>query len=166
MEGFVKTTGISGILIPLAGKRSEGSELSSRAESRLFKETIKGLFIHLMKRFKILYVYMLSCSDGTYYTGVTNDLERRLIEHKCGYNKNSYTYTRRPLQLIYYEMFNDFNSAIEWETKIKKWSAKKKQALAASDWKKLKEASECKNETSHKLYNDKLLCDRSRLRST
>jgi len=103
-----------------------------------------------MKRFKILYVYILSCSVGTYYTGVTNDLERRLVEHKCGYNKDSYTFSRRPLQLVYYEMLNNYMSAIEWETKIKKWSGKKKRALANSGWNRLKKESECKNETSHK----------------
>jgi putative endonuclease len=106
---------------------------------------------------KYLYVYILKCNDGTYYTGVTNDIDRRLIEHSQGINKDAYTYSRRPVQLVFNERFTDFNLALEWETRIKKWSAKKKEALINSDWKKLKEEAECKNETSHK--------NRSRLRS-
>lgn len=106
-----------------------------------------------MTRFKILYVYMLFCADGTYYTGVTNDLERRLREHETGYNKDSYTYSRRPFKLVYYEMFNNYLHAIDWETKIKKWSHKKKEALANSDWKRLEKESECKNSTSHKMLS-------------
>lgn len=88
------------------------------------------------------------CSDGTYYTGVTNNIERRLVEHNQGLSKESYTYSRRPVQILFAEQFTDFNLAIEWETRIKKWSAKKKQALINGDWKKLKEEAVCKNETS------------------
>jgi len=105
-----------------------------------------------MKRFKILYVYMLSCADGTYYTGIRNNLERRLKEHETGYNKDSYTYGRRPVELVYCEMFNNYLVAINCETKIKKWSGKKKTALVNLDWKRLRVESECKNSTSHKLY--------------
>lgn len=46
--------------------------------------------------------------------------------------------------------------AIEWETKIKKWSVKKKEALINSDWKKLVEEAKCKNESSHEIFNLKL----------
>lgn len=95
---------------------------------------------------------MLSCADGTYYTGITNNLERRLKEHETGYTKDSYTYSRRPVKLVYYEMFNNYLLAIDWETKLKKWSSKKKKALVNSDWRRLKKESECKNSTSHKLY--------------
>lgn len=95
---------------------------------------------------------MLRCSDKTFYTGVTNNLERRLKEHKVGYDKNSYTYYRRPVELVYYEMFSNYLLAIEWETRIKKWSSKKKAALINSDWKSLRIESECRNSTSHKLY--------------
>jgi putative endonuclease len=105
-----------------------------------------------MPPFKILYVYILFCADGTYYTGVTNNLDRRLRQHETGYNKDSYTYNRRPVQLVYYEMFNNYLQAIDWETRIKKWSSKKKEALANSDWNRLRKESECKNSTSHKQY--------------
>lgn len=98
---------------------------------------------------KYLYVYILKCKDGTYYTGVTNNIEKRLIQHNEGIDEESYTFSRRPVQLAYCELFTNYNLAIEWETRIKKWSSKKKEALINSDWKKLVEESKCKNETSH-----------------
>lgn len=98
---------------------------------------------------KYLYVYILKCNDGTYYTGVTNNIEKRLIQHNEGIDEESYTFSRRPVQLAYCELFTNYNLAIEWETRIKKWSSKKKDALINSDWKKLVEESKCKNETSH-----------------
>ena len=104
---------------------------------------------------KYLYVYIIKCNDGSYYTGVTNNLEKRLIEHNDGIHKESYTYFRRPVELAFCELFSNYNLAIEWETRIKKWSAKKKEALINSDWKKLIEEAKCKNETSHKIYNSK-----------
>ena len=104
---------------------------------------------------KYLYVYILKCSDGTYYTGVTNNVEKRVTEHNIGNDKESYTYSRRPVELAFCELFTDYNLAIEWETRIKKWSVKKKEALIYSDWKKLVEEARCKNETSHEIYNSK-----------
>jgi len=98
---------------------------------------------------RYLYVYILQCSDELYYTGVTNDLDQRLIEHNSGIDKDSFTYSRRPVKLKFYEHFSDFDLAIEWETRIKKWSRKKKEALINSDWESLKDESRCKNFTSH-----------------
>ena len=103
-----------------------------------------------MEKFKLLYVYILKCVDGTYYTGITNNLERRFIEHSEGSSKDCYTFSRGPLKLVYYEMFSDYNLAIQWEKRIKKWSQKKKEALIESDWINLQHASVCKNESSHK----------------
>jgi putative endonuclease len=105
-----------------------------------------------MKPVKYLYVYILKCADGTYYTGITNNPERRLLQHNKGTNKNAYTYSRVPVEMKYSEQFTDFNLAIEWEKKIKKWSQAKKEALINSDWQKIKKEAECKNETSHKNY--------------
>jgi putative endonuclease len=64
---------------------------------------------------KYMYVYILECTDGTYYTGVTNDLERRLNEHTMGIDPESYTFQRRPLVLKHYEYFTDPEQAIMWE---------------------------------------------------
>ena len=89
----------------------------------------------------MIYLYILKCNDGTYYTGVTNNLEKRIEEHNLGINKEAYTYTRRPVVLVWQELFNDFNLAFEWETRIKKWSVKKKEALINNDFDSLKPLS-------------------------
>ena len=65
------------------------------------------------------FVYILECSDKSYYTGFTNDLNRRLIEHKSILNKNSYTSKRMPIYLVFHETFNDVLQAIYFEKKIK-----------------------------------------------
>ncbi len=102
-----------------------------------------------MKTVKFLYVYILHCSDNSFYTGITNNPERRFKQHLLGINKESYTYSRRPIELVYCELFTDFNIALEWEARIKKWSRAKKEALIAGNWKKLSELAACKNVTSH-----------------
>jgi len=87
---------------------------------------------------KTYYVYILECSDGTYYTGGTNDIERRFSEHVNSINPESYTSKRIPVRLVWYTDTNDINFAIEKEKQIKKWSKAKKEALINSDWEKLK----------------------------
>jgi len=86
---------------------------------------------------KLSFVYILKCSDGTYYTGVTSNLGKRLIEHKLGVHPNSYTFGRRPLQLVFYCEFTDMKIAIEKEKQIKKWSQAKKKALINDDFAEL-----------------------------
>jgi putative endonuclease len=102
---------------------------------------------------KYLYVYILKCSDGTYYTGITNNPERRIEEHNTGLNKTSYTFSRRPVEMVYNERFPDFELAIKWEKRIKDWSRKKKEALINENWDRLKIESECKNDTSYKNHS-------------
>ncbi|MES2515286.1 MAG: GIY-YIG nuclease family protein [Bacteroidota bacterium] len=92
---------------------------------------------------------MLKCSDSTYYTGITNNPERRLIQHQQRLKKDSYTSSRLPVELVYFELFADFNLAIAWEKKIKNWSRVKKEALITQNWNKLKDGAICRNETSH-----------------
>ena len=106
-----------------------------------------------MEPLKYLYVYILKCADGSYYTGITNNPEKRLEEHNTGINKECYTYTKRPVEMVYHERFTDYNLAIAWEKKIKTWSRKKKEALIHAEWDTLKNAAACKNKTSHKNYN-------------
>ena len=86
---------------------------------------------------KSYFVYILKCSDNSYYTGFTNNLERRLQEHHSGKNKNCYTFNKRPLKLVWFETFNDVLNAIAIEKKIKGWSRIKKEALIQEDWDKL-----------------------------
>ena len=101
---------------------------------------------------KSSFVYILLCADGTYYTGVTSNLEKRLVEHKSGKNIGSYVSKRLPIKLVYYEHFMDINQAIEWEKRIKKWSQKKKESLINDNWERLKELSRCQNESSHENF--------------
>jgi putative endonuclease len=76
-------------------------------------------------RGKFLYVYILKCSDNSYYIGVTNNPERRLSEHVPGTNPTAYAFSRRPLERVYpSEGFSDFNAAIALEKQLKKWSRK------------------------------------------
>jgi putative endonuclease len=87
------------------------------------------------------YVYIVQCSDGFYYTGVTNDVNRRLAEHDEGVNPGCFTYKRRPVTLKYYEYFSDILLAIQREKQLKKWSRAKKEALFNENYEVLKELS-------------------------
>ncbi|MHC0442682.1 GIY-YIG nuclease family protein [Flavobacterium sp. 3-210] len=106
---------------------------------------------------KLYYVYILKCSDNSYYTGFTNNIERRLNEHNYGLNLECYTFTKRPLELVFYAEFNDVNQAITFEKQVKGWSRKKKEAIIKDKWEDLKKLSECLNESSHKNFNKKEL---------
>jgi putative endonuclease len=86
---------------------------------------------------KTYFVYILKCSDNSYYTGFTNDLERRLGEHHSGKNKDCYTFDKRPIELMWFETFNDVLNAIAIEKQIKGWSRRKKETLISQDWDKL-----------------------------
>jgi len=83
---------------------------------------------------KTYYVYLLLCADGSYYTGVTNDVHRRFEEHDSGVNPKSYTYSRRPVELVWYKSFKYIDKAIAFEKQIKGWSRKKKIALINGEW--------------------------------
>ena len=85
------------------------------------------------------YVYMVRCSDGSYYIGVTNDYEKRIAEHNDGTDPESYTFKRRPVTLVYLSDFSEVHQAISWEKQIKRWSRKKKEALIRGDYEALPE---------------------------
>lgn len=82
-------------------------------------------------------MYILKCSDSTYYTGVTSNLYQRIFQHETGLYPNCYTVSRRPLELVFYCEFTDINLAFEIEKKIKKWSRTKKEALINEEYEKL-----------------------------
>ena len=96
---------------------------------------------------KTYFVYILECTNKYLYIEITNNIERRVQEHSEGFNKNCYTYKRRPVELIFKQEFNDVNQAIYFEKRIKKWSRKKKLALANDDFDLLQILSECRNVT-------------------
>lgn len=85
------------------------------------------------------YVYILKCSDSSYYTGSTDDISRRLYEHISSGNTKSYTYRRRPVQLIWCDEYPTKYEALTHEHQIKSWSRKKKEALIKNDWQGLHE---------------------------
>jgi len=74
------------------------------------------------------YMYILKCSDGTYYTGSTNDLEKRLWQHQNG-EGSEYTKKRRPVELVYFEEYDRIDYAFYREQQVKDWNRKKKEAL-------------------------------------
>ncbi len=86
-------------------------------------------------------VYILKCSDGSYYVGVTNDIESRLVQHQEGKNRKAYTYSRRPVKLVFEEHFRDINQAITFEKQVKGWRREKKEALIRREWDKLPKLS-------------------------
>ena len=73
------------------------------------------------------FVYIVECSDKNYYTGVTNNIERRIWEHNNEENASGYTFKRRPVILKYCLRFQDITQAIAWENKLKVGREKRKK---------------------------------------
>ena len=84
------------------------------------------------------FVYILRCSDSSFYTGVTRrSLEDRINEHNSGMI-NGYTKSRLPVTLVFHEEFERLNDAVAMERRIKGWSRRKKAALIDGNFKALK----------------------------
>ena len=83
-------------------------------------------------RCNMAYMYILKCSDNSYYTGSTKNLEQRLWQHKNAQGAN-YTKVRLPLELVYTEYYERIDEAFAREKQIQKWSRKKKEALINGD---------------------------------
>lgn len=77
------------------------------------------------------FVYMAECADGTLYTGISTDVERRMAEHNAGTGAK-YTRTRRPVRAVYVEEAADRSAASRREFEIKRLTRKEKEALVAS----------------------------------
>ena len=80
------------------------------------------------------YVYILKCADGSYYTGSTSDLSKRFWEHQEGVSPFAYTFSRRPVELIWSEEVATYHEALTHERQIKGWSRAKKEALIRGDF--------------------------------
>lgn len=81
-----------------------------------------------------VYVYMLRCADGSYYVGSTRkSLDDRIGEHNAGAYRG-YTFTRRPVALLWSQAFPNAVDAIACERELKGWSRAKKEALVRGDW--------------------------------
>ncbi len=80
------------------------------------------------------FVYILRCSDGSFYVGMTSTLERRVEEHQAGTDPTAYTWRRRPVELLWAEAFANEHEAFVRERQIKGWSRAKKAALVKGAW--------------------------------
>jgi putative endonuclease len=88
------------------------------------------------------FVYMLRCSDDSFYVGSAtgDDLTRRIAEHQTGAYPG-YTYTRRPVRLVWSEHFDRITDAIAVERQLKGWSRAKKEALIKGDGTRVQQLS-------------------------
>lgn len=86
------------------------------------------------------YMYILECADGSYYTGSTKDLEKRLDQHQNGDGAN-HTKKRLPVKLVYFEEYSRIDWAFYREKQVQKWRRKKKEALINGEHHKLPELS-------------------------
>ncbi|NLG33041.1 MAG: GIY-YIG nuclease family protein [Syntrophomonadaceae bacterium] len=77
------------------------------------------------------YVYILKCRDGSYYTGYTTDLYRRVEEHNQG-TASKYTRGRLPVECVYFEFTHTVSEALKRENSIKKLSRSQKDRLVQS----------------------------------
>jgi putative endonuclease len=93
------------------------------------------------------WIYILRCSDDSYYCGSTSNLELRINEH-IFHKYSGYTSARLPIDLVFSQEFGDINDAIRAERQIKGWNRKKKEALIKGDFDLLHELSKCKNVSS------------------
>lgn len=92
----------------------------------------------------MFYVYILQCNDGSFYTGHTDDLDKRLAQHTQAYFNNCYTAKRLPVVLVYQGKFETRDRARIVEKQVKGWSRKKKQALINDDWNEIARLSKAK----------------------
>ncbi|HAT1976088.1 TPA: GIY-YIG nuclease family protein [Legionella pneumophila] len=93
----------------------------------------------------MFWVYILQCSDKSYYTGQTDNLEKRLTQHQDKMIPGCYTSTRLPIQLKFSQEFMSREEALRAERQIKGWSRRKKEALINGDWQALSDYSKRKN---------------------
>jgi predicted GIY-YIG superfamily endonuclease len=86
------------------------------------------------------WLYLLRCTDGSYYTGHTDNLEQRIAQHEAG-TFEGYTATRRPLLLMYSQEFSSREEALAAEMQVKRWNRAKKEALVRGDFDGLRKAA-------------------------
>jgi putative endonuclease len=97
-----------------------------RAVKKIVKRIVHKKRIFLRKA--QFHVYMLECSDGSFYTGYTNDLEKRVILHNKG-GGSKYVRTRRPARLVYCKQYRYYKLAITEERRLKRLSRPQKETM-------------------------------------
>ena len=83
----------------------------------------------------LFWMYMLRCSDGSFYVGHTDNLSSRIAAHERGAVASCYTFTRRPVAVVFAQDFATREEALAMERRVKGWSRAKKLALIDRDWK-------------------------------
>jgi putative endonuclease len=86
------------------------------------------------------WIYIVRCSDNSYYTGHTDNLEQRIAQHQAG-EVTGYTSKRRPVELVFAQDCATREEALRAEIQIKGWSRKKKEAMMRNDWKEVQRIS-------------------------
>jgi putative endonuclease len=94
------------------------------------------------------YMYILECSDGSYYTGSTKNLEKRLWEHE-NFQGANYTRKKHPSRLVYVEEYPRIDEAFYREKQVQGWSHAKKKALIEKKPHSLHELAICKNKSHY-----------------
>jgi putative endonuclease len=97
------------------------------------------------------YTYILECSDGSYYTGSTVDLDKRMVQHQESKGAN-HTKKRLPVKLIYVEEYDSIARAFYREKQIQGWNRAKKEALIEGKFRDLLGLAECKNGSHYKFF--------------
>ena len=97
--------------------------------------------LSVMKNF---FVYILKCSDGSYYVGHTDNIEHRISEHQLG-RSSGYTSKRLPVYVAYVATFSSRIEALSAERQIKKWTRAKKEAFINGCWDQLITLAKCRN---------------------
>lgn len=92
----------------------------------------------------MFHCYMLRCADGSYYVGHTDNIDQRVAQHQAGWVKG-YTFTRRPVDLVWNDRFQTRHDAKAAERQIKGWGRPKKEALIAGDWDRISELAKSKS---------------------
>ena len=92
----------------------------------------------------MFYVYILQCNDGSFYTGHTDDLDKRLAQHAQAFFNNCYTAERLPVVLVFQGGFDTRERALIVERQVRGWNRKKKQALINDDWSEIIRLSKAK----------------------
>jgi predicted GIY-YIG superfamily endonuclease len=93
------------------------------------------------------WAYLLHCDGGYFYVGHTDDLERRFNEHQSGAYRG-YTFSRRPVKLVWSQEFQTRDDAKAAEAQLKGWSRAKKLALIRGDWDRISALASAKKQGS------------------
>jgi len=96
-----------------------------------------------------LNLYIVKCAELSYHTGVAADLDIRPWQHNNDNSRCSYTYSRRPVDIVFIDHFANPIQVIDAEKQVKGWYRAKKEALVAGRFDLLKELARCKNITLH-----------------